>query len=53
MVMGGIEVNNGIVLNVGSQNPVPKLLLSRASTNQRTEQNWYNHEYNNIWEINQ
>lgn len=53
IIMGGIEVNNGIILNVGSQNPLPKLHSCRQSTNQITEQNWYDCKYSNVWEIKQ
>ena len=37
--MGGIEVNNGIVLNIRSRNSIPKLHSSRQSTDQITDQN--------------
>lgn len=41
MVMGGTEVNNGMINATGSTNSVPKLYWSRVITNQQAGQNWY------------
>ena len=68
MVMGGNEVNGRMNLIEGSTNPVPKLRSTRQQdgrsrngiydfprgrSNQRTEQSWYDREYNNKWQMDQ
>ena len=60
--------NEGLLLSEGSVNPVPKLRSTRqrdgrsrngvydvpqGRSNQRTEQIWYDREYNNKWQMDQ